>query len=305
MSRPRVTAAERQEAVLQDQDRGRVEILGITSAQRMGARAQRAAYAAFRAGRDPGSAFADVLREEGLELLTQTMVLAHMTGIRRSRLSLQRSAPIAARKVGILSQDFRLAVRAAERKARLTDEEVELLAAQYTPYASKVIATFEATVNRALATTMLRVTVGGEHVRGAKKALAETFHSLGLRPKNSFTLEAIFRTQTAIAYAVGRYETERDPAIQEILWGYRYVTVGDNRVREEHVGFDGVTLPKDDPFWTVNTPPNGWACRCAQISVFEERPEYGPRAVEIDGEMVEPKADDGFAVNFGAIGMAL
>ena len=317
-NKPPITAAERQQARLQDADKGRVERFGITAAQRVGARAQRAAYRAFRRGDNPASAFGAVLHEDGIVVLTQTMVLAHVLGVRRSQLIVQAEAPIAARRGGLLSQNFRLALRAAEQRAKLTDEEIEALAERYTPYASKVIATAEAEVNRGLASAMVEATAAGEHVHGGKMILEEeikrqagtanlkeAFERLGLSPQNSFTFEAIFRTQTAIAYSSGRYQTEQDPAIQEILWGYRYVTVGDTRVRDEHVGFDGVTLPKDDPFWLANTPPNGWCCRCAAISVFEERPVFEPRAVDIDGDMVEPKAGPGFAVNFGALAAAV
>jgi SPP1 gp7 family putative phage head morphogenesis protein len=42
----------------------------------------------------------------------------------------------------------------------------------------------------------------------------------------------------------------------------RYSTVGDDRVRDEHEGYDGITEHIDHPFWDTNYPPNGWRCRC-------------------------------------------
>jgi SPP1 gp7 family putative phage head morphogenesis protein len=156
-------------------------------------------------------------------------------------------------------------------------------------------------VEEELQRTILETATAGEHVREGVKSLSEAFDRLGLTPNNSFTLEAIFRTQTAMAYSAGRYSEEQDPAIQEILWGYKYATVGDDRVRPSHVGFDGVTLPKDDPFWSVNTPPNGWACRCTLLSIFEKRPIVEPpNKVDVDGKMVHPEADPGFRFNPGA-----
>ncbi|TDN38599.1 hypothetical protein E4631_24095 [Hymenobacter sp. UV11] len=42
----------------------------------------------------------------------------------------------------------------------------------------------------------------------------------------------------------------------------RYVTANDERVRHEHAGYDGVTLPVDHAFWRTHFPPNGFRCRC-------------------------------------------
>jgi uncharacterized protein with gpF-like domain len=73
-------------------------------------------------------------------------------------------------------------------------------------------------------------------------------------------------------------------------------------VREEHRGFDGVTYPKDDPFWTVNWPPCGWACRCNALTITEPREIVHPRAVENEqGEMVTPESAPGFAFNPGMV----
>ncbi|MBY0488184.1 MAG: minor capsid protein [Flavobacteriaceae bacterium] len=51
----------------------------------------------------------------------------------------------------------------------------------------------------------------------------------------------------------------------------QYRTAGDNRVREEHAALSGITLPKDDPFWSSYTPPNGWNCRCTVVEVLKDK----------------------------------
>lgn len=43
---------------------------------------------------------------------------------------------------------------------------------------------------------------------------------------------------------------------------WKYVTAGDDRVREEHRALDGVVLEASDPRWKKIFPPNGWKCRC-------------------------------------------
>jgi len=114
----------------------------------------------------------------------------------------------------------------------------------------------------------------GTPIKEGSKILAEAFAANGLSIKEPFKIETIFRTQSALAYSAGRWQSDQHPAIQEILWGYRYVTVGDSRVRPAHRILDGVTLPKGSEFWLYFWPPNGWNCRCSVISLFEE-PETG------------------------------
>jgi SPP1 gp7 family putative phage head morphogenesis protein len=140
------------------------------------------------------------------------------------------------------------------------------------------------------------------HVNAGVNELRKALALEGLTPDNSFTLEAIFRTQTQVAYSAGRWNADQDPAVQEILWGYKYVTVGDDRVRPEHVGLDGATFPKDDAFWNTHFPPCGWGCRCQAIPIYEEAEVVRPPAeIEVDGKMVRPGADPGFRFNPGKV----
>ena len=51
----------------------------------------------------------------------------------------------------------------------------------------------------------------------------------------------------------------------------QYSTVGDDRVRDEHVELDGLTLSIGSPVWDYIFPPNGWNCRCTVIPGVAER----------------------------------
>lgn len=134
----------------------------------------------------------------------------------------------------------------------------------------------------------------GSHVSEAIDVLGEKIESLGLAPKKDYQLEAIFRTQSQIAFGAGRWEADKDPAVQEILWGYEYSATMDDRTRESHAALDGVKLPKDDPFWEKFWPPNGWNCRCVAIPIFSDE------AVEVEPpDDVEP--DEGFDFNPGIV----
>ncbi|MBZ7988064.1 phage head morphogenesis protein [Campylobacter canadensis] len=56
----------------------------------------------------------------------------------------------------------------------------------------------------------------------------------------------------------------------------RYVAVGDYKTRPKHQVFHNTVLPKDDPFWKNNYPPNGFNCRCKVQALSEaEAQNYG------------------------------
>lgn len=127
----------------------------------------------------------------------------------------------------------------------------------------------------------------------ATSILRDAFDALGVTSRNPYQIESIFRTQSQIAYQAGRWKADQDPDIQEILWGYEYATVEDVRVRPEHVALQGTILPKDNDFWTVFWPPNGWSCRCQVLPVFEKTRIKNPP------KNIQP--DEGFSFNPGIV----
>lgn len=66
---------------------------------------------------------------------------------------------------------------------------------------------------------------------------------------------------------------------------WEYKTIGDDKVREEHVRLDGIILPANDPRWRKIWPPNGWKCRCYIVprlkhEVTNEKIEESRRIVD-------------------------
>lgn len=61
-------------------------------------------------------------------------------------------------------------------------------------------------------------------------------------------------------------DIERNKDIYPYL---KYVTAGDERVRQSHRKLEGVTLPVDSAFWKQYYPPNGWLCRCSVKQLSE------------------------------------
>ncbi|MGV0854620.1 phage head morphogenesis protein [Empedobacter brevis] len=74
----------------------------------------------------------------------------------------------------------------------------------------------------------------------------------------------------------------------------RYLTVGDNRVRDKHRAWHGKVLPIDHPFWVKNFPPNDWGCRCDAERTDDE--------VTIEKELPKTFDNDKFKNNPGLTG---
>ena len=307
MNQSPVTDADRRLARLQDHDLAKIERLGIAAAARIGFHARQAAIKAWRNHHNPGKAAAKKLHD-AVPLITDCMAAGHLAGMRRSRLLVpKKKLSLATYRIGSFGVDpdeqspFFGSIRFLADRLEMEDDDYERLQNAYHPEALKVVKTASDMVERQIEEKLQEAISSGQHIKGGIAALQEAFDDAGIEPRNSFTLEAIFRTQTALAYGAGRWRADQDPDIQERLWGYRYVTMEDDRVRPEHVGFDGVTLPKNDMFWMEAWPPNGWGCRCCAISIFEKRSLFHPRAVEVDGKIVEPSVAKGFRFNPGVL----
>ncbi len=288
-----VALAFRQQALKADKDKISFIPLGIKDVQRQASIALRKVLTAFRKGNDPILAVKDSFLAMS-EVLRDAMTVAYMYGMRRSRL-------LVTDRLGVAFSVYVGAEKFIGNRLSMTPEQLDTLKETFEASAVQVMSGVTPAIEQSLQNSIGTIVKEGMHVREGIQELEKAFIRNGLHPRNSFTLEAIMRTQTQIAYQSGRYAQDQDPDIQEILWGYRYVTVGDTRVRDSHALLDGVTLPKDNVFWEVNWPPNGWACRCQAIPVFEERIEVHPSVnpVRVGDKFVTPGADPGFRVNFG------
>lgn len=80
-------------------------------------------------------------------------------------------------------------------------------------------------------------------------------------------LKLIFDTNTRMAYSAGLWQRiERNKLTHPYI---RYITRGDERVRESHSRWNNLTLPVDHPLWKIIFPPNGWRCRCRVMSISQ------------------------------------
>lgn len=286
----RVTSYERRLARAMARDNARAVRWGVEAATLAGSRAMRAAIAAYRR-RDPR--MMERVRAELMSVvpkLRDAMTMARLTGLERGR-------ELASVRLGHKS-----AIAVLRRRLEIPHAELVELGNKHEMHAIEMLSKAGDAAEARLQATMLDLTTRGAHVKEGVEGLGKTFEAMGITPRNSFQLEAIFRTQTQLAYSAGQWEACQDPVVDEILWGYKYVTVGDDRVRDEHAELEGTTLSKNDPMWDAIWPPNGWACRCVTIPIFEERDPVRPRpVVERDGKTIRPGPDNGFRWHPGKV----
>ncbi|EAQ27509.1 bacteriophage Mu GP30-like protein [Roseovarius sp. 217] len=76
----------------------------------------------------------------------------------------------------------------------------------------------------------------------------------------------IYRTNIATSYAAGRIAQLIEGNFA--FWVYRHG--GSTEPRVIHLGWDGLVLPPDHPFWITHGPPNGWGCSCYVIGARSE-----------------------------------
>lgn len=80
----------------------------------------------------------------------------------------------------------------------------------------------------------------------------------GTAKGEAWRTKVIYKTNMATSYAAGRLAQLRAGSLK--FWVYNHGGSRDPRI--QHLGWDGLVLDRDHPFWTTHAPPNGWGCRC-------------------------------------------
>lgn len=85
---------------------------------------------------------------------------------------------------------------------------------------------------------------------------------------SSRRLRKIYRTNLRSARAKGQWDRGMaSPLHTHIL----YLVGPSANHRKEHLSWNGLILPKDDPFWKTHYPPNGWECKCYVRFITERK----------------------------------
>lgn len=83
-------------------------------------------------------------------------------------------------------------------------------------------------------------------------------------------LKTIYSTNLRSAYQKGQY----DRTMESDLHPYLMYRIGASvHHREQHLKWNNLILPKDDPLWNSIFPPNGYGCKCYTVAVTQARKE--------------------------------
>jgi phage gp29-like protein len=79
----------------------------------------------------------------------------------------------------------------------------------------------------------------------------------------------IYETNIRTAYQAGRYQQMTDPDVLAYRPNWMYQHGDSIRPRPMHLGWNGITLPANDPWWDSHFTPNGWGCKCRVVALSD------------------------------------
>lgn len=126
------------------------------------------------------------------------------------------------------------------------------------------------------------------------KLLQSELRRMGLTTDNPSYIQTLVRTHSQLTYNAAQWV---ELATDENVWGFVYITMRDDRVRETHQELDGITRRRFDPVWNVIWPPNGWNCRCQCVALYE--PEEITRLPRDIVDLVDPEFQFNPGIEFG------
>lgn len=233
------------------------------------------------------------LAEAVVVALAAAIVAAYVEG------ALQRRRRLRSRLRGFGFNLLQDAVSQARRRARLTPEEVADIQERAGSTAAATVGAYADEVNARLRAVVHRGIRDNLHEQDLATKIGKALRAAGVSER-PYRLRQMARDQVNLNFMAARLQGNDSPEVREVLWGYEYVTVGDDRVRPNHELLNGTRLPKDHAFWQENMPPNGYNCRCTVIEIFRDEK---PRArkphppVKFGGKTYRAEADEGWKFN--------
>ena len=111
--------------------------------------------------------------------------------------------------------------------------------------------------------------------------------------------DLIWRTNITSAYQAGRWQ-QFEVAVLNYL---KYVhNDGVRNPRPNHLAMDGKILPRTDPFWQINYPPNGFGCKCRAVAATEKEFQRAAPEQKQRPENWQDLPDKGWDYNVGTAG---
>ncbi len=112
-------------------------------------------------------------------------------------------------------------------------------------------------------------------------------HGWAYNGGSNWRAQVIYETNLNQSYNAGREAQMADPALRKLRPYGMYKHYPSPNERPEHVAWDGLVVPLDDPWWDSHSPMNGWGCKCKKFM-------YSERDVERRGFKVTPGPPDEF-----------
>lgn len=141
--------------------------------------------------------------------------------------------------------------------------------------------------------------VGGMDIREFRQQFKPLVEKYGWQLKGGgpgWRADLIFRTNINSAYAAGRWQQFKEAGIKYL----RYVHADGVRYpRPHHQAMHGTVRPIDDPFWSVNYPPQGFGCHCRAVPVTDKEYAATPDQQKQLPKGWENSADSGWGYNVG------
>jgi SPP1 gp7 family putative phage head morphogenesis protein len=110
----------------------------------------------------------------------------------------------------------------------------------------------------------------------------------GTEAGKAWRTRVIYETNLRTSYAAGRWAQIQQTKTTRPYLQYRHAD-GEMYPRPIHVGWDGLILPVDDPWWETHYPPSGFGCRCKVFSLSDRDLERLGRTVdEAPKSMIDP-----------------
>lgn len=279
------------QAVKADLDMQKVEAAGIAASQQCLARIRSGFMRSLASGgKLKFSAQAELLNHM-VPVMSKTLAFGYLMGQRRALLNWREAGiePIALDRFSEVQKMIRDAGLGREM-TRVQRGYARKVYVMMRDAGAKIDAVTRATVANLIATN--------EPMGRGSEILQATLNRLGVGDYSQSQIETIYATEVARAYHGGR--RQMDMRRWGDIWGFRYVTMRDDRVRPTHASWEGTVLKKGNRFWKTHYPPCGWRCRCQIVTIYKT-PGYKPREVppgKINGQVA--RADDGFGDNWDA-----
>ena len=153
---------------------------------------------------------------------------------------------------------------------------------------------FSAAKTEAMQRDMQALMIGADGNPLAQAKFLKVVDSLNVQYNKTWT-RTEWNTSTSCGQMAEKWQGYLEDA--DIMPFLEFITVGDDRVRDDHAVLNGIIRPVDDPFWDTYTPPIDWNDRCDVIQVTD--PDAKPTDLSA---MSLPSIQDQFANNPGKTG---